>query len=313
MMILLATAALTVAPSVTVELPMEAHVQGTEIELGEVARVVGGDHDAVRLVESIELGYAPSPGYSRLLHADRILQTLRTKAPQVHVRMSGQRATRVWPEVSEVSAVDVQKTALDALRKAYAATDARFEVAAALPKIVVPAGSGAPVLRAKVDKQRLASGAISVPVEIVVNGTTYRTVWTSWKAEVYQTLPVLARNVKAGTVLSADLFETNRVLLASGLRAKPLAPSQLAGAVAARDITAGEVVTGTDVHRPAIVNMNDTLFLCVKKGNIEAKVPAVALGAGAVGDRIRVRTTGGGQELTAVIKSRDIAVIDLSR
>jgi flagella basal body P-ring formation protein FlgA len=313
MMILLATLALSGIPTVQVELPMEAHVQGTEIELGEVAKVLGTDADAVRLVESIELGYAPAPGYSRLLHAERIRQLLVAKAPQVEVRMTGQRATRVWPEVAEVSAADVQKTALDELRRVYATSDARFEVAGTLPRIVIPVGTGAPTLRARVDERKLSSGTISVPVEVQVDGAMYRTVWTSWTTEVYQTLPVLVREVKAGTVLSRDLFENRRVLVSSGTRTKPLAPSRLPGSVAAHDLAAGTIITGTDVHRPAVVNQGDSLFLCVKKGNIEAKVPAVALGAGAIGDRIRVRTTGRGQELTAEIRSRDIAVIDLSR
>ena len=45
---------------VTVTLPMEAHVRGTEIELGEIAQVVGADPEEVDRVAALELGYAPA-------------------------------------------------------------------------------------------------------------------------------------------------------------------------------------------------------------------------------------------------------------
>ncbi len=312
-MMLFAACALTLASSVTVDLPMEAHVNGTEIELGEVAQVLGTDPEAVRLVESIELGYAPAPGYSRLLHADRIRAILASKAPDVAVRMAGQRAIRVWPAVQEVAVEDLQKVALAELRRCYATGDATFEAASALPKVVVPAGAGSHRLRAKVDEKRLVSGTISVPVEVLVDDVVYRTVWTSWKAEVYETRPVLTRTVKAGEVLAPGMFERRRVRVQGGSQAKPLGDDQLLGAVAARDLAPGAVVVGTDVHRPSIVGIGDVVFLTVKKGSIEARVSAVAMGVGAAGDRIRVRTVNTNQELTAVIKSRDVVQIDLGR
>jgi len=310
---ILATCVLSLASAVTVELPMESFAGGTEIEVHEVAVVSGADAEAVALIESIELGYAPAPGYSRLLHADRIQLLLERKAPHIKVRMIGQRATRVWPEVEEIAKSEVEAIALAELRRTYQTADATFRLAATLPTIVVPASASSHSLRATVDERKLASGTISVPVEVIVDGATYRTVWTSWKSEVYETLPVLKQPVKAGEVMSPEMFERRRVRRMSGARAKPLASIQLLGAVAARDLAPGSVVVGTDVHRPALVTKGDTIFLCVKKGGITARVSAVALSTGAAGDRIRVRATGTNQDLTAVITSRDVAEIDLGR
>jgi flagellar basal body P-ring formation protein FlgA len=311
MITLLTSITLAVTPSVTIELPMEAWVSGTEIELGEIAEVVGLNPEDVRLVESIELGYAPAPGYSRLLRADRIRGLLERKAPQLQVRLSGQRATRVWPQVEEIPDAELHTVALVALRRTYAKNDATFELAAALPKVVVPAGARSHLLRAKVDETKLVSGNISVPVEVLVDGAVYRTIWTSWKTEVYDTLLVLTRPVKAGEALAPEMFTRQRTRIVGGAKAKPLGPRHLLGAVAARDLAPGEVVTGIDVHRPALIGLGDVIFLCVKKGGIEARVPAVAMSAGAAGDRIRVRTTETGQELTAIIRSRDVAEICL--
>ncbi|MEW6073612.1 MAG: flagellar basal body P-ring formation chaperone FlgA [Planctomycetota bacterium] len=313
MTILFATLLLTAAPAVTVDLPMEAHVQGTAIELGEIARVSGADAGAVQLVAAVELGYSPSPGYSRLLHAERIRAIVASQAPQVEVRFIGQRAIRVWPEVDEIPDAEIEGAALAELRRAYAASDASFAPAGLLTAVAVPSGARGRELRARVDEQRLASGTISVPVDVLVDGAVYRTVWTSWRAEVYETLPVLKQAVPAGATLAPEMLERRRVRLAAGGGAKPLDPSRLVGAVAARDLVAGEIVADGDVHRPVVVNAGDTLFLRVRKGGIEAQVPAVALAGGASGDRIRVRTVERGQELTAVIRSRDVVEIDLGR
>ena len=107
------------------------------------------------------------------------------------------------------------------------------------------------------------------------------------------------------------MFERRRVLVQNGGQAKPLGTAFLAGAVAVRDLAPGAVVTATDVHRPVVVTLGETLFLRVKKGSIEARVSALALESGAIGDRIRLRTLESGQELTANIVSRDLCEIDL--
>lgn len=311
MITLLATLSLTISPAISVELPMEAYVIGTEIELGEIADIVGANPDEVRLIESIELGYAPAPGYSRLLRADRIKNLLARKVPTLKIEMRGQRATRVWPQVVEIPDADVHTVALTELRRTYSKKDATFELASALPKIVVPAGAKSHDLRARVDETRLVSGHISIPVEILVDGAVYRTVWTNWKTEVYETVPVLTQRVRAGETLAPEMFARQRVRLTAGAKAKPLPLERILGAVAARDLAPGEVVTGIDVHRPALVALGDSIFLCVKKGGIEARVPAIAKSAGAAGDRIRVQTIDTRQELTAVVRTRDLAEIVL--
>ena len=65
------------------------------------------------------------------------------------------------------------------------------------------------------------------------------------------------------------------------------------------------------MHRPAAVTLGATLFLRVKKGSIEARVSALALETGAVGDRIRIKTVEAGQELVATVVGRDLCEISL--
>jgi flagella basal body P-ring formation protein FlgA len=123
-------------------------------------------------------------------------------------------------------------------------------------------------------------------------------------------MPVLARPVASGETIQPYHLEVARVRARSG-RAKALPASMLTGAVAARDLPAGMPITESDVHRPTVVQLNDTLMLEVRKGAVVARTSATALGSASIGDRVRVRALLGGQEHSAVVVSRDLVRIDL--
>lgn len=308
---------LLLSTGITVTLPMEAESCGTEVELGEIAQVRGADPELVARAGALELGYAPSPGYSRLFRAERIREQLARELPGVEVRLAGHAACRVRPEVVRIAPADVERAALEELVRLHGAAGPALELRTRIEEVAVPAGGAEHRLRARVEADELATGIVSVPVEILVDGVVYRTVWTSWRVEVWRTMPVLARAVPAGTVLSADMLEPQSVRWMGAGTGRPLDPTRIVGSVAARDLAAGEALTALDVHRATVVQATESVFLCVRKGAIQAKVPAVALEPGAVGDRIRVRALllGGpkdaAQELTARVVHRDLVEIDL--
>ena len=94
------TTLLLLTLGVRVELPSEARVRGTELSVGSVAAVSGADAREVERVRAVSLGYAPAPGYSRLLQAQRILRDIQSQAPGSRRKdgTSGARITPVHPE-----------------------------------------------------------------------------------------------------------------------------------------------------------------------------------------------------------------------
>ncbi|HED65197.1 MAG TPA: flagellar basal body P-ring formation protein FlgA [Planctomycetes bacterium] len=297
---------------VTITLGMEASVRGTEVELGEIAHITGSDSDVVRSVEALSLGYAPAPGYSRLFRTDVIERALRRRFPEVTPHFRGQVAIRIFPKVETIQPESVLEAARTALVGAVQTIDASFTPVNHIDPVKVPEGTERHTLRARLDGRLDASGSISVPVDVLVDGVRYRTVWTTWDIQAYETRPVLRRPVRAGERLEPGLFERRRVRKLRG--EKPgLAPNLLLGAVALRDLAPGETVTEIDVQRPVVVVLGESVFLRVRKGPIEARVAAVALESGAVGDRIRVRTQDAAKELVATIESRDLCSIDLGQ
>lgn len=296
---------------VTVTLPVEAKVRGTEIELGELCLVAGLDGELVEKVRALELGYAPAPGFSRLLTAERIRAELAKALPGVEVRVAGERACRIWPQIEELAPATLEAAARVELTRAFAGKEATFTLAEAINVVKVPLGEQESRIVARPAAGEARSGVVGVPVEVLVDGLRYRTVWTSWRVDVWETRPVLTRPVRAGEELTPALFSRARVQVGRTAELDALDPRQVIGAVATRDLATGERVTALDVHRPAAVVLGATLFLRVKKGPIEARVSAVALETGSVGDRIRVRTTEAGQELVATIIGRDLCELSL--
>jgi flagellar basal body P-ring formation protein FlgA len=296
---------------VTITLPVEAKVKGTEIELGELCQVTGLDGELVGRVRALELGYAPAPGFSRLLTAERIRAELAKAMPDVEVRVAGERACRIWPEVEELAPSVLESAARGELARAYAGKEATFTLAESIGKVKVPLGERGSRVLARPSASEGKSGTVGVPVEVLVDGVRYRTVWTSWRVDVWETRPVLTRPVRAGEELRPELFSRARVQIGRTSEPDALDPRQILGAVAARDLGLGERVTAHDVHSPAAVTLGATLFLRVKKGPIEARVSAVALETGSVGDRIRVKTVEAQQELVATIVGRDLCEISL--
>jgi flagella basal body P-ring formation protein FlgA len=308
---ILALLALLGGGSVTVTVPTEAKIKGTEIELGEVAQVTGLDGELVSKVRAFELGYAPAPGFSRLLTAERIRADLAKALPAIEIRVTGERACRVWPEVTEIPAQEIEDAARAELLLAFAEKEATFTLKEPIGAIPLPVGDRTRAIVAKRPSGELRSGIIGVPVELSVDGIRYRTVWTSWRVEVWETRDVLKRPVKAGEELAPGHFERQRVRLDGAAELPRVDPAQAVGAVAKHDLAAGRPVATTDLARPLAVTKGTTLYLRVKKGAIEARVAAVALDSGTVGDKVQVQAVESRQILSATVTGRDACEIKL--
>ncbi len=298
------------SPEVTVFLRAEAQVHGTEVELGEIAAIQASDPESVRRLQDFELGSAPAPGYSRLFLAERVREELERRLQGLSVRMAGERACRVVPAVEVLAAQEIEEVARGEIAQAFAGRDVKLELHGEIPTVEIPVGTEGRSLRAQSLSLPVTTGVLSLPVDVLVDGVRYRTVWTSWNVELFETRAVLAKSVRAGEALTEKSFTSARVLVRPGA-GDPLAREALVGAVAVRDLAPGEDVTAQDVHRPRVLDTGETVFLCVRKGAIEARVSALVIEGGAVGDRIRVRAAGSTQELLATVKSRDLCEIDL--
>lgn len=305
---------LLAAGGLTVELKLEATCTGTEIELGEVAQIRGDDPLLVERAKEIELGYAPSPGYSRIFRGKRLELMLERQLEGVDVTVVGAPRTRISPETTSVSAKEITEVAKKELLRAFARLEVEYQLNGVVPDIQIPTSESGWRLRARPGAiTRPTTGNFSVPVDVLIDGLPYRTIWTSWRTDVYEARPVLATSVAAGQRLTPGMFETRRVRVTKENDRNDLPPTVLTNAIASRNLAPGEAIGSKDVYRAPVVQRESIVQLCVRKGAVSAKVGAVVLEPGALGDRVRVQNVLTKEHMTAVVVSRDLVEIDLTR
>jgi len=303
---------LLLAAGITLTFPMEVKVQGTEVTVNEIARITGDDLEEVRLVGAVDLGYAPMPGHSRLFFGKRVAEIVKRETG-IDVTLAGDRAVRAFPKEVTIKGVDIEAAARVELIRLTTKLDAEYVLEQAPRTVAVPAGNEGVRLEAFYEKPEVESGVVSIPVRIIIDNQVYRTVWTRWRIAVHELRTVLIRPVAAGEELTAKHFTQKRVLIPRVGGANPLGRHLALGAVASRDMKAGEMVTTLDVNRPMIIRRGDTIYLQARSRAITARVPAKAEEDGALGDRIIVATLDGGRRMGAVVKSRDLVEVVISK
>ncbi len=299
---------------VTITLPAEAKVEGTELSIGAVAKIECDDAALTARVQALSLGYVPAPGFSRVLESGALLRQVRAAAPGIEVKIAGANTCRVLPETETVRAEAIVSSARAALEQHLAGhdlSDCTLELVSAIGAIEVPRGKQSCALEVAPQPAKPSPGPALVAVRLVVDGQTYRTVYTSWKVQAWREQPVLVRNVRAGEMIDASMVELRRAPIDAALVMSALESIQVFGTAAAHELPAGKTLLAGDLVRPTIVKKGDALILVVNSGAVRVRTPVTADQAGALGDRIKVVVQQSGRELNAVIESRDRVSVDL--
>jgi flagellar basal body P-ring formation protein FlgA len=294
-----------------VVLPSEAHVRGTELTLGAVAQIRGDDAALVERAKAIELGWTPSPGYTRLLQNWQIEQKIALSLAGTSVTFEGSKACRIAPETAHVAGSALSAKAIDELRALFGSREVTLVPQTPAPDLEIPLGNKPCELRCAIERRELHAGAWSVPVQVWVDDTLYQTSWVALSAELYDLVPVLAHDVRRGDVIDAAALELRRTRIASDLGGEPLSAQALSGSVALRDLGAGSVLTDREVQRAKLVRSGDTVQLQVRKGPITARGSAIAKADGAAGERIRIWNSDKTRELSGTVIGRGLVEIDL--
>ena len=306
--------ALMLFGGVTVTIPREAQITGTEITVGQVARVTGDDAAEVERVQAASLGYAPAPGYTRVLLAPRIANRLSHDLGLElgsELIVGGAARCVVTPLSHRVTAQDLRAKASSALTDLLQGLDAHFEPSGSLRGIEVPEAREAVVLRSNPRRPRSISGAWSVPVDVLLDGELYRTVWTSWNVELWERKQVLVQAVRAGQSLLPEHFVTRRVRVGSGAERHAVDAASLGQAVVLHDLPAGSIVGERDVRRQMVMKRGDVVGLEIRRGAVMVRAQATVQQDGRVGERIRVLCERTGKEVTAIVVSRELVELSL--
>lgn len=300
-----------VAPRARVVFPAEARVRGTELALGTLATVDCADAALRARIESFSLGWAPAPGYSRLLQRGSVERDVAKAFPGVQVAISGADACRVYPRTQLVRGAELESKARAELESLLAGREAVVRVVNASADLEVPEAREKLELRSRIDRRELRGGAWSVPVQVWIDGALYQTAWTSFTAELWAELPVLVRDVARGELLSPAHVETRRVRVEGDVPLAALGSDALSGAVAQRELARGSFVTDRDVKRAQLVARGEPVTLEIRKGSVVARSTVTCTQDGALGDTVKIQTADKSRELAARVLGRGLVTIEL--
>lgn len=295
--------------SVTVTLPTEAAVLGSEITLGEIAVISGAEPEQLTRLQAFTLGYSPTPGYSRVLQDWKIQHQLATEFNGVEFTLSGSRNCRVLPKVATVEASALEGAARTALTAMLSGEDIELKLTSDLGDETVPQGMQGRELNAMTQSATVAAspnatGVWSVPVQILVDGVAYRTVWVDYAVTIFRVMPVLGRSVLKGQPIQAGDIIMKRARLNDPSDKGALSVANLLGAVAKRSLAANTPITGRDVTRAVAVKRGESIAVVVRKGAITVETYGVALTNAFIGERAVVRLNDSLKELTVQVTAK---------
>src|SRR6187397_1183193 len=92
---------------VTLVLPAEQRVAGVEIEVAELGELRGADAETLARLSSFSLGYAPAPGYTRVLQRWQVERELMNAFPAIEITVRGADACRVLPATDTLDASSI--------------------------------------------------------------------------------------------------------------------------------------------------------------------------------------------------------------
>jgi flagella basal body P-ring formation protein FlgA len=295
---------------VTVTLAPEAKVRGTEIELGAIASVSGDELDAARL-RTMRLGYAPAPGFSRLIVQARLRQDLARQFPGLELTVIGADTCRVMPSTSRVLGSAIEAAAQKEVLRLLEGREVEMQLLNKSPDLEVPAGDSAVELRVVLAEGMSKSGPVNVPVRVMVDGGLYRTVWTNWQLALWEEASVPKIEIHTGDVITLEMLERRRVASPGSGPEAALPAALVIGATASRDLPIGRPIREMDVQRPMLVKRGDMLMLEIRSGKVNARVAVTAEQDARAGERIKVTVMSNKRALTARVSSKDLAVIEI--
>ncbi len=255
-----------------------AQLAGPQVRLADLFDDAGAEAERV-------LGPSPPPGGRLVVGAAQLAAIAR----QFHVDWAP--TTQTERIVLERPGRTVPKEAiLGALRTALAGAGCATDCAVDLPLtprlIVTPDTDAAPTVE-QLDYDA-AAGRFAAVLSVTANGEAPQRARVSGRAAPTVTVPVLARRLWPGAVISAADVQMARVRATQIGTETAQAPEQVVGRSLRHVVVPGQPVPLTELVAPELVRKGSIVTLELDVGGLSMRAEGEALQAGGLGERIAV-------------------------
>jgi|GEM_PF-4588717 len=209
-------------------------------------------------------------------------------------------------EMQRLSGERVSAFATRIAQETAGGSDRRLDQVTTLPDMEIPAGN---VTLERGALPTPTATYVSVPVKVDVDGRTVRTVYVGYRVTRFTEVPVAARNLAAGTVLSAADLTMKKV---PALGRIPTSSDDLIGHRTLASIPAGTPVFPEMTAAVPLVRAGQPCMLIVTDVGVRLTADVISRQDGVLGQTVAVYDEQTKHAMSAVVVAPGRVLLDLS-
>lgn len=142
-------------------------------------------------------------------------------------------------------------------------------------------------------------GRASVPIQILIDGKHYRTIFPRLDVEVFEQVLVSTTRIARGELADGQSVTLQRKSITGTYQAPLTNLAAVLGAEATRDISQGTVLTASMFRLPTVIKSGDLVTIVLTSGDLTIIANGQARSSGAMGEMIKVLNLDSKREFTA--------------
>lgn len=298
---------------IRIELKSTAEVAGSDILLGEIAKISGDNPDGIQKLSEISVGRSALPGYSRKVQMDYI----RIKIRQINYddktyELTGAKEMDVLTKAENITGADIASTAVNKLTESLSGAGTEVSISPeSLPRdFKIPTGQVS--FNVKLPNSTILSNRMTAAVEILINGTIYNTVYVPLLIKMTGDVLVAAKQISLHSEITPDSYKIQEMDLCNLPRDVLKSNDNLDGMRSRKIILPDSPITASSVEYIPVIKMGSTVTAIVKSGDIIVIwAGMVARQDGQIGSVIRIQNPGSRKELLGEIIDKNSVKINL--
>ena len=291
-------------------LPQSSIIDGDEYSLGEIAEILCENPSVLEKISKVVIGRAPLPGRKLTVTQSLILSRLRfQKINTKKFTFPGSKSSIIQRAALKVSGKDIEKVVLMHIRETNSNKDLKPRLLAKTKDIYLPRGQVSYVINSS-GKNKKEGGYRNYEVEFRVNGIFVRKVFVRTYLKLYKEVFVARDTIRRNQIIEeSDLLKMRKNV--DRMQRKYLTDkNQIIGKISTRTLGPSEVFSPNSIVNPALVNSGDRLQIVFETPFLRLSAPGISLAKGREGDRIPVKNVDSKIVVFAIVKTRNIVLVN---
>lgn len=300
------------APVVKVSLKCEYEAASTQqVKLADIADVYAPAKVSEK-VRSVVICTAPIPGRFRTLESSYIRNKVAATCGETPVKMTGAERVKITGKCVKVSSEEIADEAKNFVLDQLPKDNRTYDITIQRPprELILSDGEDL-VLRPRILTSTVRPGPCTVAVDAVVNGRTAATTSATLDIRAVADVLVTTSSISQGEAitLSNTTWDQRDVTRSPGAITMGEG-GEIKEWVANRTLSAGSMITTSDVKLIPVVKNGDKVTITVKCGNVTLRTTGQSKQDGRIGDSIQVKSEISQQDIRARITAPGTVEID---